>query len=372
MENEKIAPIVEEPVVPQVSPEPEKKSNYFKILVVLIGILIVAGLSLNAYLMFSKKETVTKVPDSVTPTANPITDWKTYSNTALGFEIKYPSTVLIEKELNDQNNRVTIFKGGNLNFEVMLRKNPDNISLDKYYFMDAPIKEKTIMGGISANFYEMPTGYCDGPSCSEPFIAVVTEKGSDLYHLTFFGDIKLSEVENQILSTFKFTDQTIDTTNWKTLINSNGFLIKFPQNYNAFLPSIIMFPKGTTINNSPTISIRENNSNEEGKQLVVDVLKTDKSSYQILEESRNYISKNTNVFVSLIEDIHETSFLNKTAYEFSIKSKGFNNTHIGSIGPFGDYKTIAIQDNDKVIIISYYMDTVFDQILSTFKFTSGQ
>ncbi len=132
-------------------------------------------------------------------------NWKTYKNSVLGFELKYPPTVQVDKELNDQYNRVIIFKGENLHFEVMLRKNPGNITLDKYYFMDSPIKRKTTLAGNSANVYEMPQGYCDGPGCSEPYIAIVTEKGPDLYHLSFFGDIQLSEVENQILSTFKFT-----------------------------------------------------------------------------------------------------------------------------------------------------------------------
>jgi len=105
MENENITPVVEKPAVPQVSqipPVPEKKNNLFQIAVIVVGILIVLGLFVNAYLMFSKKETATKTSDSsiaVTPTLtlDPTANWKTYTNVNIGFEIKYPpSLALIE------------------------------------------------------------------------------------------------------------------------------------------------------------------------------------------------------------------------------------------------------------------------------------
>jgi len=108
MENETITPVIEEPAVPQVPMEPEKKNNLFKILVIFLGILIVLGLFANAYLMFSKKETVTKTPDSsviATPTLDPIADWKTYTNEIIGFSLSYPQEYTITGE--DQAGNVT-------------------------------------------------------------------------------------------------------------------------------------------------------------------------------------------------------------------------------------------------------------------------
>ena len=66
-----------------------------------------------------------------------------------------------------------------------------------------PVSEIVTIGGIEAGVYKAPNGYCDGPSCSEPYIAIVTKKGEDIYSLTFFGDDELSKTENSILQSFK-------------------------------------------------------------------------------------------------------------------------------------------------------------------------
>jgi hypothetical protein len=131
-------------------------------------------------------------------------DWKTYSNSSFGITIKYPQTVTTKDEMDDQYNRKVAFIGDNLDFTVTLRKADPNFILSKYFFMDSPISRTSTLGGKEANVYELPKGYCDGPSCSQPYIAIVTEHNGDIYSLAFFGDSKLSNQESQILSTFKF------------------------------------------------------------------------------------------------------------------------------------------------------------------------
>ena len=241
MENQ-IQPNISQPIVQPVEPtiqSPVRSStNWSKIILfTLLGLIVVAGLILagiqigkdqgtneqpiivqptifptqvisnpTTILTPSGPTTIPTLPAIVTPTVNPTANWKTYTNSSLGFELKYPPSIQIESESNDQYNKAVIFKGGNVHFEVMLRKNSGNITLDNYYFMDAPISRKTTLAGLLANIYEVPNGYCDGPSCSEPYAAIVTEKDLDLYHISFFGDIQFSEVENQILSTFKFLE----------------------------------------------------------------------------------------------------------------------------------------------------------------------
>jgi hypothetical protein len=214
-----VAPVFPQaPAAPPTPPapvdSPKKPRSNWPLIIGLVVVLLagigagifysVSNLRLPNMPFINPSPTSTPTP---TPTPDPTADWKTYTNTALRFELKYPLYVQIDKELNDQYNRIIIFKGDSLHFEVMLRKS-GNITLEKYIFMDSPIVRTTTLDGNPANVYELPKGYCDGPSCSEPFIAIVAKKGSDIYHVSFSGDIQLSEVETQILSTFTFLDKT--------------------------------------------------------------------------------------------------------------------------------------------------------------------
>ena len=84
-------------------------------------------------------------------------------------------------------------------------------SLDKYYYMDNPIFTVSSLGGKSANVYTYDaknTCISDGtrPACPVSYVVYAAQNGSDFYHLGFFGDSKISDLENQILSSFKFVN----------------------------------------------------------------------------------------------------------------------------------------------------------------------
>lgn len=250
MENQSTIQPTEIPI-PQVV---QKKNNLPLIFGgVLVLLLVIAGSVYLGMKIQEKKVEKAQIPspDSIvdysSPTSSPTViseptlridetaNWKTYTNTALGFELKYPPEVSIAKEFNDQNNKATFFKGGDLNFEVMLRDG-QGITLDKYYYMDSSVKRKTTLAGYSANVYELPLGYGDGPNeTGTPSITVVALKGDYLYHLIFNGDIKLDDTENRIISTFKF----IDTTSPSKTGGANLKDIKYvlPKNWKAQLTS---------------------------------------------------------------------------------------------------------------------------------------
>lgn len=219
-----VVPEVQSPTVSKTSPTPlennSPKANNF--LVILLSILLFISVSISGFFAYQTQKLVRELQENrdteeavetTEPTVEPVAtedsevdptaNWETYTNTKLGFEIKHPTSVKISKEFNDQYNRATEFTGKDTKFSIMLRSGY-GIDIKNYFFMDAPISGTTSLAGNPANIYKMPNGYCDGPSCSDPYIAVVTVNGPDLYHLSFFGDDKLSDIEKQILSTFKF------------------------------------------------------------------------------------------------------------------------------------------------------------------------
>lgn len=182
-----------------------KKSTLFLIILVAVfftSTLVLLCLNYLKPVSTSTPTTGTIPPTTITP--DPVVSWETYNSPEFGFSIDYPQNLQVQDYLNDQYNRTVSFKGTDLYFSVTLRKADSNFNLDKYYFMDSLIARTTVLSGQKANIYEMPNGYCDGPGCSQPYIAIVTEHNGDVYSVSFFGDSKLSSLESQILSSFRF------------------------------------------------------------------------------------------------------------------------------------------------------------------------
>src|SRR3989338_9241910 len=74
-------------------------------------------------------------------------DWQTYRNEGLNFELKLPPNLLVSEELNDKYNRLVIFEDkdnkGNL-FEIRLRSGK-NVSLEQYSYLDFPIDSRALL-----------------------------------------------------------------------------------------------------------------------------------------------------------------------------------------------------------------------------------
>lgn len=140
-------------------------------------------------------------------TSDEASAWKTYTNKYLGFSIKYPTDAPPTLELNDENNRLTIFgKTPGRVFEVRLQEDIDKSMGVKYGYLGAEVTStNTILGGIKGYTAISTTGYADMEAKGIPYVEVGAKKGLNFYHLIFYGDATLSKEEKSIIESFSFT-----------------------------------------------------------------------------------------------------------------------------------------------------------------------
>lgn len=98
-----------------------------------------------------------------------------------------------------------VVRGDGLNVGITVTfDQPTDLSGAGMFEMDGEI-EGTI-GGEPAKKFVASRGYCDGPGCSDPYVAYTVFHGGDRYNIVFFGDTHLSADEQIILDSFEFRD----------------------------------------------------------------------------------------------------------------------------------------------------------------------
>ncbi len=225
-------PAPQQPIV-----EPEKSSllgsKWIKIGAVVVILLFLLG---GAYLL-GKNNSSSQSTQAPTPTPDlnaegtrsATANWKTYIGN--GFSFKYPSgwainakkpTTIVIGSLSTKNHiGETVPEYVSPYITLTLKESTPNTDLIKFSKLDASLG--TVWENITIDnligFDATHTG-CQSGSCRDIFF----QNGKTIYN--FSEQNKLKELNN-IISTFKFTDSSADTSTWKTYTNK-WYTLKYP------------------------------------------------------------------------------------------------------------------------------------------------
>lgn len=163
---------------------------------------LLSSLLLTIFLVGCNKQEPVKVEEPVAEPAAAQTE--IYSNEELGFSLEIPAGTT-STPIIDEVNRLIVFENEEMNFEVRMKEG--KFENGAYTYLDFPIASETTVAGKKAVVFEAPKGYCDGPGCSDPFIAIAAEKSeNEVLNVVFHGDAELSEEEKAILDSLKFLE----------------------------------------------------------------------------------------------------------------------------------------------------------------------
>lgn len=232
---------------PNIQPIPEivpaKKFNPLLISALLTAILLIGLGGVYAGIMIGRKQSVvptSTVEPTVAPVVDETTNWKTYRNEKLGFEFKYPypdeNLVAEDKPVSDLGAVFSQGFGkqehGGYSFYLAVYLNKNKIDLKTFYIKMSESSEfyeglmfdekyatntKLLSNGAKAYFFK--DGYC--VSLCDRYVWSNNELVYELINYKK-GTLQNSQLFDQILSTFKFLDQTTnnDQVEIESLVNT--------------------------------------------------------------------------------------------------------------------------------------------------------
>ena len=173
-----------------------------KKVLIIIGIIILAAIIGGAFLWMQKPKTpVTEVKNN-----SQTADWKTYTNTEYGFEIKHPSNYEpfgpVSGPVNGQVGFIFEDKSeqSDINNTFRININPTPLNLAPEKIVSGPVA--IIVDGIPAQHYKTKWKW-DNKEYVLDYVEV--KKGGSYYSFSDSG-LKLDAIPFEtILSTFKFT-----------------------------------------------------------------------------------------------------------------------------------------------------------------------
>lgn len=340
---------------------------------ILAAVIIVAGVG---YLIAKRS-----VPEVMQPTPtvsvnpapfpNQTADWKNYRNEKYGYEIKYPAgTKLSDIDVSGGREifmQLPYFSGKTnlidkvLHIRTVISEFNYGVEQPAFCASNAGTSNITINGiKFAKNDVSNDFSGTQGASVAIEYCAMkgnkafklVSQLNYDRYsQLSKFDAEKESEIFNQILSTFRFTEKD-ETADWKTYNSDKyDYEVKYPKDW--ALDEVKK--ESVTLNSSENEKLLKKIDNGEvygeGYMRDITIFYYDRTTFDEFAKKE------------LISSFTRINFAGQSAYE-------------AIMGHFGAYYSILIEKNNHLYIIQFgnrdeksKLTKTDDQILSTFKFT---
>lgn len=221
----KESPSQPQPVQPEI-PSQQSNSNLLKILSIglgVIGIGIIIGI--GGYLLGTKKSQlpVQKAVSQVSPSPipDPTANWKTYTNTEFGYQIRYPADWTLKQNTDSASPYPALYPAEDSLDYLSLRTttfSPEDYIADLRSSAEKVVSGEVIVGqqtktdiaGITAYKIFTSSEAEGGDKYVIGFnnrTIIIGQHFNYIVSLPLDGKTKLLEIFNKILSTFKFTDK---------------------------------------------------------------------------------------------------------------------------------------------------------------------
>lgn len=207
--------------------------NRLILIILILALVIVAGFWYFKIIRPQDKG-ITPKNNTTETTSQPVnnevvdtTNWKTYRNEDLGFEIKYPA--LLSNTGQDKND--TFFFDKNHNYILHTEVIRGKLDPSKINSMFGSVNSKDIeqieMNGVKAYRFKEGDAGCGGYDYRLP---LTTEEHLKLFFVTC--DDTEFVYEKEIVSSLKFLERPVNAGNWKTYKNEElGLEIKYPNSW---------------------------------------------------------------------------------------------------------------------------------------------
>ncbi len=245
----------------------ENYGKYFPLIPPLFLIIVLAGV----YFVVNNTATPSQTPQPIAPTQSiptspltptsiedPTKNWKTFTNTDYGYQLKYPEALITITPENAPQVFIIYFTDKKEEYLEVEIGGISSLGLNKEIEFDTQRTNPTKTTFQNKQAVSLLSERNIYPG--EPFKALIVylEDKKFKIELGYYGDGKNEALFDQILSTFKFLDQTTDISDWKSF-TANGYSFKYPSDWKVAISDYLNTVSIT--NAASTVEIKISDSN---------------------------------------------------------------------------------------------------------------